>query len=63
MYIPNALSVAFFHGESWYKCPYCNYRFEYYQAVYGEEFKPKDGMTSDKQTFVCPECGKLFKMS
>ncbi len=33
-YIPEAHCFAFFHGESWFRCPECKFQFEFYDAIY-----------------------------
>ena len=57
--IKRPYSVAFFHGEDWYKCPDCNRNFEFYDVIYGRYgFKEID---KDKRIYQC-KCGCLLDM-
>lgn len=58
-FLPSARGVAFFHGESWYKCPYkCGFSFEVYDA----EFERNGIVKVGKNAFRCPQCKKVFKI-
>ena len=46
-----------FHGETWYKCPYCGKSFEYFDAVFGRGFKK-----TDKKGILEHNCGNLIDM-
>lgn len=66
-YIPDAESVAFFHGEDWMRCPHCDFSFEFYDALYERDgIKKADGYADypwSKRIFICPQCGNKFKIS
>lgn len=59
-YVPEAIGIAYFHGEDWYKCPNCGEQFEYYEAYYERcGFKRAD----EQRTYICPKCKKKFRIS
>ena len=70
-YIPEAHCYAFFHGESWFKCPECKFTFEFYEAIYesnGIKKAPEysdesNGRFWEKRIFICPKCKKKFRIS
>ena len=58
-YVPEAISVAFFHGEQWFNCPHCNFTFEYFSAEYEADGIKKAG----ENDYICPKCNKKFRIS
>ena len=50
--------VAFFHGETWYKCPFCGKQFEYYFTQNGRGFEETKTPKVYKH-----ECGGLVDMT
>lgn len=59
-YVPEAIGIASFHGEDWYKCPNCGEQFEYYDAYHEwHGFKKAD----EPRTYICPKCKKKFRIS
>ena len=57
-YIEEAKGGACFHGETWLRCPYCDYAFEYFQAAYGSAFhRTKENIYGkERDVYTCPEC-------
>ena len=45
---------AGFHGECWYKCPWCNKAFEFYDTQFERGFQK-----IDDKLYRHNECGKL----
>lgn len=56
MQVPEALSGACFHGESWYRCPHCKGSFEAHDS---ESFQRS---LYNKNIMFCPHCGYGFVM-
>lgn len=53
-----ALAGACFHGECWYKCPWCNKPFEFWDTQYERGFtKVKD------KTYRHKQCGGLVTIA
>ncbi len=58
-YIKEAIGAACFHGETWYRCPYCDTSFEYFDAVFG-----RNGIIpQDNRNYICGNCRKVFHIS
>ena len=55
--IEKALLCAFFHGESWYKCPYCDKSFEFYDTQFSSEFEKLDD-----HIFLHKPCGNIIEV-
>lgn len=70
-YALEAISAASFHGEDWYRCQRCGFQFEFYDAMYerygikkAPEFSDENnGRFWEHRIFICPKCGKKFKIS
>ena len=52
-----AVSLACFHGETWYKCPWCGKNFEHFDAVYERKGITKTG----NGVYIC-DCGRKFTL-
>lgn len=37
-----ARCIAYFHGETWFECPWCEGKFEFYDAEFGRGFENTD---------------------
>lgn len=48
-----------FHGECWYKCPWCGEAFEYYDTVFEREFNK----TLNPKIYQHKKCGKFINMN
>lgn len=59
--IKDAKAGAFFHGEEWYRCPYCGKAFEIWSAVYGNDGIHKVANQDGCEVFQC-SCGEMFKI-
>ena len=42
-----------FHGESWYRCPWCNEEYEYYDTVFERGFEK----TNENRVYKHKKCG------
>ena len=52
-----AVSLACFHGETWYKCSWCGKNFEYFDAVYERKGITKIG----NGVYIC-DCGRKITL-
>lgn len=46
-----------FHGETWYRCPYCNESFELFDAKFERGFKKLDD-----NVYLHNKCGNIIKV-
>ena len=60
-YIEKAKFEKTFHGETWYRCPYCNKPFEYYDALF--ERKGLEKVEEKNNVCILCSCGKLFRIT
>ena len=59
-YIEKAIFEKAFHGETWYRCPYCNKLFEYYDVL--AERKGLKKVKEQNNICIACSCGKLFRI-
>ena len=53
-----AEGVSHFHGESWYRCPWCNKTFEFFDTQFQRGFQ-----MVDDGLYRHDECGKLLTLT
>lgn len=53
-----AIAGESFHGESWYRCPWCNSSFEFYETWYSKDFSAID----ERKNIYLHKCGHLIDM-
>ena len=56
--VKSPISGPCFHGECWYKCPWCGEAFEYYDIVFERGLIK----TENPKIYQHKECGKFINM-
>ena len=57
--VKRAFCAASFHGETWYKCPFCNGSFEFYDTQFGRGFIKTDS----PGVYLHKKCGNYLELN